>query len=160
MDLAKPINCEWLLLQTYALSELYQSVVDNIELLKESPLVKPKKIKAVDEDIEDLCEALTQFNMCDKEAIPTTQDCNTIIKTMLANDSLAQFLEEAYQTEGALFILSCHYLIARTIITDREANGSKIALVDGGIVELKKNSSVGSLKKAGPSCKKHKTISN
>ena len=160
MDLAKPINCEWLLLQTYALSEHYQSVVDNIELLKESPLVKPKKIKAVDEDIEDLWEALTQFNMCGKEAVPTTQDCNTIIKTMLANDSLAQFLEEAYQTEGALFILSCHYLIARTIITDREAYGSKIALVDGGIVELKKNSSVGSLKKAGPSCKKHKTISN
>ena len=156
MDLAKPINCEWLLLQTYALSELYQSVVDNIELLKESPLVKPKKIKAVDEDIEDLCEALTQFNMCNKEAVPTTQDCNTIIKTMLANDSLAQFMEEAYQTEGALFIMSCHYLIARTIITDREAYGSKIALVDGGIEELKKNSSVGSLKKIflQLSCKK------
>ena len=43
MDLAKPINCEWLLLQTYASSGLYQSVVDNIELLKEIPLVKPKK---------------------------------------------------------------------------------------------------------------------
>ena len=56
MGVAKPINCEWLLLQTYASSGLYQSVVDNIELLKEIPLVQPKKIKAVDEEIEELCE--------------------------------------------------------------------------------------------------------
>ena len=81
--------------------------------------------------------------MCDKEAVPITQDC----KTMLAIDSLAQFIEEAYQTEGALFIMSCHYLIARTIITDPEAYGSKIALVGGGDEEFKKNSSVGNLKK-------------
>ena len=100
--------------------------------------------------------------MCDKEAVPTTQDCNTIIKTMLANDSLAQFMEEAYQTEGDLFIMSCHYLIARTIITDPEAYGSKIALVGGGIEELKKNSSVGNLKKIflQLSCKKKSAKKN
>ena len=41
----------------------------------------------------------------------------------------------------------CHYLIARTIITDPEAYGSKFALVGGGDEELKKNSSVGNLRK-------------
>ena len=147
IDWAKPINCEWLLRPTYALSELYQSVVDNMELLKVSPLVKPKKIKAVDEEMEELCEALAQFNTRDKEASPTTQHCNTIIKTMLANDSLGEFMEEAYQTGGALFIMSCHYLMARTLITDPEAYASKIALVGGGDEEFKKNSSVGNLRK-------------
>ena len=116
------------------------------------PTTEPKKIKA------ELCETLTQFNMCDKEAVPTTQDC----KTMLAIDSLAQFMEEAYQTEGDLFIMSCHYLIARTIIKDPEAYGSKIALVGGGIEELKKNSSVGNLKKIflQLSCKKKSAKKN
>ena len=76
-----------------------------MDVLRERPLMKQRKIKRVDDERKEFCEPLVQFNTRDKEAAPTDQHCNAIIKTMLANKSIANFTEGAYQTGGALFIM-------------------------------------------------------
>ena len=65
-------------------------------------------------------EALAQFHIRNKEPAQTKQHCNQIIKKMLAIEYLAEFMEEAYQTGVALYIMSCHNLMASTIMEDLE----------------------------------------
>lgn len=117
-------NCEWLNRPNIALSELAQTVRENIPLLKQyrDTVLVPDFLDEYLAYFEPLKDALSRLDNKDKSTSqpPTREDVIFVLRTLDCEPDLEACIIDELNAAGALFMLSVHLLAPLTLMRNPE----------------------------------------
>ena len=117
-------NCEWLNRPNIALSELAQTVRENIPLLKQyrDTVLVPDFLDEYLAYFEPLKDALSRLDNKDKSTSqpPTREDVIFVLRTLDCEPDLEACIIDGLNAAGALFMLSVHLLAPLTLMRNPE----------------------------------------
>ena len=117
-------NCEWLNRPNIAISELAQTVRENIPLLKQykETVLVPDFIDEYLGYFEALQDALSRLDNKDKSTSqpPTREDVISLLRTLDCEADLEACIIDGLNVAGSLFMLSVHLLAPLTLMRNPE----------------------------------------
>ena len=123
------MSCE--LLVGAHISEFSQMMKDNLEILEDSHLLKKKKASSNLRNIHLFSDELQHFNSKEPTAVPSKNNVNKVLKTIVGEESMGSFMEEEFLWGGALFTRSCNYLVAPSFFRNAETRAEAISIKSG-----------------------------
>ena len=125
-----PRNCEWLCRPHTAVSELSDTLYENIKIMEKSSLLQQERLQSILLQLGTLCKNLQPFER-DKADVPSKQNGNIIMRSIVQEDEIDQFMNEAFVLGGALFTASLNYVIARELMRNKDWYGEHTQMKNG-----------------------------
>ena len=141
-----PQNCEWLCRPHTAISELSDSLIENITIMEESPLLNQEELQHVLPDMGSLCHHLQPFER-DSNAVPSKDDANFVIRSLVDHDDTDAFMENAFILGGALFTASLNYIVGRDLLRNKEWYADNIKMSNNQYCKFQASKSLSDLRK-------------
>jgi hypothetical protein len=136
-----PSNCEYLKRPKIALSELAETVAENLNVLKSSEynLVHRDHFNILSESLANIKTCLTPMNNKINDN-PSEEEIKRAIRSIIEpNEQLENYLQGAYITGCNLATLSIQVLAARALFQNPEQYGIKVEASDGTHKQFKAN---------------------
>ena len=87
-------NCEWLCRPHTAVSELSDSVYENIKIMENSPLLNNDRLQYIMPQVGALCKNLWPFEG-DSTDVPSKDEANYIMHSLVEQNDVNQFMDES-----------------------------------------------------------------
>lgn len=146
----QPFSCEWLLRPKVAVSEMASTISGNCKLLNESKakILDEKETRRLTDTFKPIVKSLERLNSQDIESEePTKNDIVKIMEFFIQdNEKFDKLIDETYETASALFSLTTHAIVARTLLRDPDEYSQKIEMHDNRDKAFKKKPSITTLK--------------
>ena len=122
-------KCERLCHPQVALSELADTMHENIPAIEGSPLINGDALAGVLEHLAELTNALLPFERT-SDTVPSIKNANTLLRLTIHDNELDRFFEKAFELGGALFSASLTYLVFRDLARDPAVYAERLASKD------------------------------
>lgn len=144
----QPYSCEWLRRPSVALSELSETLTENVKLLEENPgkLIRKNKIQRLVDATNTILPKLEPLNT--KTSTPAQKThVKDVLRFFLEEDQETQeFMEEMFHTSTAMYLTSLHYLVAKCVLTHPKEYAEKLQAKSGNDGAFKQRKTIKELK--------------
>jgi hypothetical protein len=117
----KPESCEWLVRPKVAISEMAETIQQNLEVLEEQTggtLLRASSLVRFKTAFDQIADHLPLLNT--KQDVQPTADSVKVLLKFLCDDDLDKIIDEAYNIGSALFAMATHVIVARSLIRNSE----------------------------------------
>lgn len=112
-----PRSCEWLKRPKIAMSELAETVSQNLKVIQHAggKLLTEDKVAAITDCLQPVQGALTRLNTRNQQKA-TANDVKEVLKRMFdEEDDLPELMSELFKLGGAMYSMATHFFIAKDL---------------------------------------------
>lgn len=113
----QPFTSEWLSRPDFALWEYSETVISNLDILKnsDSSIITPEFVATLDKAYQPLLHRLEALNKKQNKSAQE-KDAKEVVKHLISTTELDSVMQQAFHLSGAIFAISANYIIASTLL--------------------------------------------
>ena len=153
----KGFNCEWLCRPKYAMSEMAETIVANMELLSDEDSYQPsilnqKELVSIKAKMQKFLDCLERLNT--KSSSRALESDVFSMMTEMYEDELDQHFHDFIHLGSALYTMGIHYHVAKTLFVDMKTYAELLSQSDaqGSTGNFKKDPNVHTLRQMLEDC--------
>lgn len=118
-------NCEWLQRPNMAISEMTQTIRENIPLIRQysGTIFVPEFVQDLLQLLQSLSAALSRLDNKDKSTTepPTREDVISVLRTLDGDVDLEESIVDGFNVAGLLLMKCIHLLVRQTLMWNPES---------------------------------------